>query len=97
VDGYRRLMRALYEPPTYYRRVLTFLAQYQPRGPSLRPSWNEVGAFVRSLFVLGIVHRGRLAFWSFLAKVALRHPRSFPRAIALAIYGFHYRMVARTL
>lgn len=97
MDGYRRLMRALYEPRTYYRRVLTFLSHYHARGPGLRPTWAEVRAFGRSLLVLGIMHPGRLAFWSFLAKVALRHPRSFPRAVALAIYGFHYRMIARTL
>jgi radical SAM superfamily enzyme YgiQ (UPF0313 family) len=97
MDGYRRLMRSLYEPRTYYCRVLTFLAHYRPHGTQLRPTWADVKAFGRSLWVLGIIHAGRLAFWSFLAKVALRHPRSFPRAIALAVYGFHYRMVAMTL
>ena len=95
--GYRRLMRSLYEPRTYYRRVLTFLSHYHPPGTWLRPTRGDVRAFGRSLWILGIIHPGRLAFWSFLAKVALRHPRSFPRAIALAVYGFHYRMVARTL
>ncbi|MBX3433139.1 MAG: DUF4070 domain-containing protein [Pirellulales bacterium] len=95
--GYARLMQALYEPRTYYRRVLTFLARYQQRAPGLRPTWAEVRAFVRTLWVLGVLQPGRLAFWSFLVQTAVRHPRSFPRAVALAICGFHYRMVARTL
>ena len=32
IEGYRRLMRSLYEPKSYYRRILTFLA----RAPSAR-------------------------------------------------------------
>ena len=36
ISGYKRLMWTLYEPTTYYRRVLTFLGEYRPRGPKLR-------------------------------------------------------------
>ena len=36
ISGYKRLMQTLYEPTTYYRRVLTFLGEYRPRGPKLR-------------------------------------------------------------
>jgi radical SAM superfamily enzyme YgiQ (UPF0313 family) len=97
IDGYRRLMHALYEPRTYYQRVLTFLAEYRPRGPRMRPSWRDVRTFVKSLWVLGVVRRGRRAFWAYLATVLLRHPHKLSRAMSLAIHGFHYRMVAKAI
>jgi radical SAM superfamily enzyme YgiQ (UPF0313 family) len=96
-DGYKRLMRTLYEPGTYYRRVLTFLAEYRPRGPKLRLTLNDLQAFAKSLWMMGILHRGRRAFWKYLATVLVRHPHKLPAAIRLAIHGFHYRMVAQGL
>jgi radical SAM superfamily enzyme YgiQ (UPF0313 family) len=97
VDGYRRLMKALYEPGNYYRRVLVFLSEYRPRGPRLRLSWRDVRALVRSLWVMGVWHSGRRAFWKFLATVLVRYPWKLPPAIKLAIHGFHYRRVAEEL
>jgi radical SAM superfamily enzyme YgiQ (UPF0313 family) len=97
IDGYRRLMAALYEPSTYYLRVLVFLREYRPRGPRLRPTWRDVRALVQSLWVMGVWHHGRRAFWKYLATVLVRHPRKLPPAIKLAIHGFHYRMVAERL
>ncbi len=97
VEGYRRLMAALYEPGTYYRRVLVFLEEYRPRGPRLRLTWRDVRALVSSLWVMGVLHRGRCAFWKYLAIVLVKHPRKLPPAITLAIHGYHYRRVAEGL
>jgi radical SAM superfamily enzyme YgiQ (UPF0313 family) len=97
IDGYRRLMAALYEPGNYYRRVLVFLAEYRPRGPRLRLSWCDLRALVRSLWVMGVWHSGRRAFWKYVATVLVRHPRKLPSAIKLAIHGYHYRRVAEGL
>lgn len=97
VAGYRRLMQALYEPTPYYRRILTFLAEYRTLGPPIRLSWTEFMAFLKSLWLMGVWHRGRRAFWQFLATVLLCHPRQITQAITLAIYGHHFRRVASQL
>jgi radical SAM superfamily enzyme YgiQ (UPF0313 family) len=97
INGYKRLMWTLYEPRNYYRRVLTFLAEYRPQGPKLRLTLQDVRAFMKSLWIIGVLHRGRRAFWAYLATVLVRYPRKLPSAIALAIHGFHYRMVAKGL
>jgi radical SAM superfamily enzyme YgiQ (UPF0313 family) len=97
IDGYRRLMRTLYEPSTYYRRVLVFLGEYRPNGPKLRLTLLDVRAFFKSLWIMGVLYRGRRAFWKYLATVLVRHPRKLPNAIALAVHGFHFRMVAKGL
>ena len=47
--------------------------------------------------MMGVLHRGRRAFWKYLATILVRYPRKLPKSIALAIHGFHYRMVAQRL
>ncbi|MFZ3323788.1 MAG: DUF4070 domain-containing protein [Usitatibacter sp.] len=95
--GYRELMRSLYSPENYYRRVRVFLAAWRPSGPRLRLSASDLRAFVRSLWTLGIRRRGRLAYWRLLSSTLLRQPRKLPAAMELAIIGHHFRTVAERL
>ena len=95
--GYRDLMRRLYEPAQYYRRIRIFLASYRPRGPRLQFSAADVRAFLASLWLLGVWQRGRVAFWRLLTGTLLSSPRKFGVAVELAILGYHFRRVAREL
>jgi radical SAM superfamily enzyme YgiQ (UPF0313 family) len=95
--GYRELMRRLYEPGNYYRRIRTFLRTYQPRGPSTRLSGADVKAFLKSLWVLGARHAGRVPFWGLLLMTLLACPRKFRAAMELSILGHHFRRVANRL
>jgi radical SAM superfamily enzyme YgiQ (UPF0313 family) len=97
LDGYRALVKQLYAPQVYYRRALTFLRAYRPRGPRLPHPWQDFLAFVRSLWLLGIRTRGRREYWKYLTKSLLLHPRAFGEAMDLAITGYHFRKVAATL
>ncbi len=97
LDGYRRLMQRLYEPRAYYRRITAFLQQYKPRGPRVHLSRRDIEALLKSLWVMGIVHRGRRAYWCFLASTLVRRPAHFGLAVTLAIYGHHFRAVAKGL
>lgn len=100
VNGYRELVRRLYEPRHYYARIRTFLRNHQPRRPvgrRLRLAWTDVQAFLRSFWVLGLRHRGRLAYWRLFWSTLLRRPRQFHHAIELAILGYHFRRVAQSL
>ncbi len=98
VQGYRELMKRLYEPRHYYQRIRTFLREHRPAGPRLRRlSRADLRAFVRALWVLGLRQRGRLAWWRLVWGALLRHPRQFQHAMELAILGYHFRRVAQTL
>ncbi len=97
VNGYRDLMKRLYEPKAYYQRIRTFLDQYRPQGPKLRLSSADLSAFLRSFWLLGLKHRGRTHYWRFFCGTLLRRPRQFRAAIELAIVGYHFRCVAELL
>lgn len=97
VNGYRELMKKLYEPRTYYQRIRTFLDHHKPTGPRLHLSWSDFQAFLRSFWLLGIWHQGRTHYWRFFWSTLLRRPRQFRHAIELAIMGYHFRRVADLL
>jgi radical SAM superfamily enzyme YgiQ (UPF0313 family) len=97
LSGYRELMRGLYEPANYYRRIRTFLSTYEPRGPSSRLSGADVIAFLKSLWVLGLRSAGRRQYWSLFWLTLLAQPRKFRAAMELSILGHHFRRVASKL
>ncbi|MEW6690192.1 MAG: B12-binding domain-containing radical SAM protein [Pseudomonadota bacterium] len=96
-DGYRELMRSLYAPRNYYRRLRAFLRTWQPHGPGLRLNWPDTRAFLQSLWTLGVRQRGRFAFWGLFWETLLARPRKLRAAMELAIMGHHFRTVAEKL
>jgi Domain of unknown function (DUF4070) len=91
VDGYRRLLATVYEPRAYFERALRALSlqRHLPPPPHRRSLRYSVGALARSLWRQGVRGRYRKEYWRFLARAALKAPRHFARAVALAIHGEH--------
>jgi radical SAM superfamily enzyme YgiQ (UPF0313 family) len=96
-SGYRDLVKKLYEPRNYYKRIRTFLKSHRPTGPRLRLSRADIIAFLKSFWVLGVWHRGRVGYWRLFWGTLMTRPRQFPHAIELAILGHHFRRVAKSL
>jgi radical SAM superfamily enzyme YgiQ (UPF0313 family) len=97
ITGYRELMRKLYEPRHYYQRIHRFLEHKRPDIQLGRISRSDLEAFLKSLWLLGVWHRGRFAYWRFCIATLLKQPRQFHHALELAIIGHHFRRVARLL
>ena len=93
-DGYRDLLRTIYAPGPYYRRVRSFLREYQPPRFAFSPNWAGVEALGRSILRLGVFGRERFHYWGLLAWTCFRRPALFRLAVTLAIYGHHFRKVA---
>jgi radical SAM superfamily enzyme YgiQ (UPF0313 family) len=96
-SGYRELVKKLYEPRHYYQRIRTFLKSHRPTGPRRPLSRADFIAFLKSFWVLGVWHRGRVGYWRLFWGTLIRRPRQFPHAIELAILGYHFRRVAKKL
>lgn len=92
--GYRRILDHIYAPAQFYDRVRTFLSEY--RLPEVRPpmSARRVGAFLRSVYRLGLLGPERRHYWSLLLSTLLRRPRLLPVAVRMAISGHHFRRVS---
>jgi radical SAM superfamily enzyme YgiQ (UPF0313 family) len=97
-DGYKRVLETVYNPKEYYYRVKLFLKEFQPRfQKSEYISWQGIKALFKSFWILGIARNGQFYFWKLFFLSVFRFPRKFPLAIKLAIYGFHFRQVIKTV
>ena len=97
ISGYKELMRKLYAPRHYNRRIRAFLRALESRGPAMRLSWSDLQAFLKSIWLLGVWHRGRRAYWGLFWWTLLSRPRKFHAAMELSILGHHFRRIANAL
>jgi len=93
--GYQTIMTSIYAPEAYYQRVKRFLHDYRAPEVRIRFGWSQLAAFARSVWRLGILHRGQRQYWRLLGWTALRRPQHFALAVRLWIYGYHFREVCR--
>ena len=96
--GYKSLLRTIYSHKEYYERMKTFLREYRmPTEAKPKITFRDIWAFIRSLWVLGILEGGRRYFWNLLFFVLKEYPEKFTLAVTMAIYGFHFRRVIETI
>jgi radical SAM superfamily enzyme YgiQ (UPF0313 family) len=92
-EGYRSIMRYIYSPENYYRRVKTFLREYTPPKIKERLRLRHAIAFSNSVIRLGIVGKERLHFWKLMIWTLFQRRELLPLAITLSIFGYHFRRV----
>ena len=97
LNGYQQILDTIYSSKNFYQRVWVLLKEYKPHRTRRLPRYKfwHIRGFIRSIWFLGIADRDRKHFWRFLIKVLLRKPRAFALSATLAVYGFHFRKVAR--
>ncbi|MBN1464222.1 DUF4070 domain-containing protein [candidate division KSB1 bacterium] len=96
VQGYKYILETVYSPREYYKRVKTFLNEYElPRRSKL--TLSDLRAFMRSLWKIGLFDKGKRYYWRLLAHTMIRYPKKFGTAVTLAIYGFHFRRVVKAI
>ncbi len=89
-NGYQRILTEIYSPAPFYRRVKTFLMAYTPMKKPFRLEWQEILAFGRSIYRLGIKGRERNEYWRLFFWALFAQPAKFPLAITFSIYGYHF-------
>ncbi|MGE4553467.1 MAG: B12-binding domain-containing radical SAM protein, partial [Desulfovibrionaceae bacterium] len=94
VGGYRRILDTIYSTKHYYKRIGTFLKNYHPtvRG---RTDAADIKAWLKSLWVIGVVSRARFRYWLLMLKTLLTKRKAFPVAVEMAIMGRHFERMAR--
>lgn len=93
LTGYRKILATIYEPEQYYKRINTFLENYNPKAKS-RVGLSEIKALFRSMWKIGIISNARKHYWKLLLKTTIKKTKAIPAAIELAIYGLHFQKVA---
>lgn len=96
INGYKRVVRTIYSPRHYYERILTLLRNFKPSQKNkFRLHFYHLGAFLKSIWLLGIKGKGRVYYWKLVFWSLFRRPQLLPLAVTFAIYGFHFRKIFR--
>jgi radical SAM superfamily enzyme YgiQ (UPF0313 family) len=97
LGGYQKVLTTIYSPKHYYKRVKTFLENYNFRNKTrIKLRYSGIKAFIRSMWQIGVIEKGRIYYWMLLIW-ALRNPRRLPLAVRFSIYGFHFRKILKNI
>ncbi|MCJ7601064.1 MAG: DUF4070 domain-containing protein, partial [Desulfobulbaceae bacterium] len=94
IEGYQKLLTTLYSPKYYYQRINTFLNIYTPTART-RISREDLLAFMRSAWRLGILSKARFRYWRLIVKTFFVKRKALPMAVELAIHGFHFEKILK--
>lgn len=98
IKGYSKIISTIYSPGEYYKRLKLFIREYRnPGWLRNKISMKEIKAFIRLVWLIGIIEKGKKEFWNFLFFSLFRYPDKFPLAMTMTVYGYHFRRIAATI
>ncbi len=98
LKGYSNILNTIYSQEGYYERIKQFLLNYKlPSWNSYRLNFTDVKAFLKLIWKLGIIEKGRIYFWKLLFTSLFKYPKKFSVALTFAVYGFHFRKVVASI
>ena len=93
-EGYRHIINNIYKEKPYYKRIRELFQNYNPvRNGKRNIDFARLMAFLKSVFVLGVVNKGRLEYWKFMLWTIINKPKLLENAITFSVYGYHFRTV----
>jgi len=93
VEGYKAIMRTVYNSREYYQRALECLRRVPQDGPAPNKHTVLSGtlAVARIAVKLGVLDRERREFWRFFTHAVAEHREKFAVSMRLAAMGYHFR------
>jgi radical SAM superfamily enzyme YgiQ (UPF0313 family) len=93
-EGYNKIIQGIYSVKPYYKRLRQLLLNYN-KVYSMQSNINFslLRGFIRSIFVIGLINKGRGEYWKFLLWTLFYRPGLMVEAVTYTVYGYHYRTV----
>jgi radical SAM superfamily enzyme YgiQ (UPF0313 family) len=92
--GYKRVVDTVYSPKYYYTRIMKNLETMKKVNvKKAKIHINEIAAFLKSIFLLGIFGKERRWYWKLIFHLLLHDPSKIPTAVSFAICGYHFRKI----
>jgi radical SAM superfamily enzyme YgiQ (UPF0313 family) len=92
-NGYQSIMKQIYQPKNYYRRVRTLFRELKTPATMPPLDMQRFFSIFRATIRLGIFGRERFQYWYLMLWTLMCKPRLMSTAITLSIYGYHYRKI----
>ncbi len=100
IEGYKSIVRNIYDPGEYYDRALVSLRQVErEHTPEMSGgiSRKDIATFVRIIAALGVRDRFRGEFWHFMKRVIFEHREKIEEGLTFAALGYHLRKLAEQI
>ena len=92
--GYKKIIHNIYSVQPYYKRVRQLLLNYKKSGKGrTKISFVFFKAFLKSVFIIGIMTKGRTEYWKLMGWTLFNRPGYLADAITCTVYGYHFRAV----
>jgi radical SAM superfamily enzyme YgiQ (UPF0313 family) len=93
-EGYNKIIKNIYSTKPYYTRIRRFMLNYKrARGSQMKLEFFHIGAFLKSMLIIGILNKGRREYWKLMIWTLIRRPGLLIDAITFAVYGYHFRTI----
>src|SRR3979411_3179363 len=100
VEGYKSIIRNIYSPREYYARSFDSLGRVMRAGaPHIGEEGlkrDDITAFARIVFALGVRDKSRAEFWRFMGRVVAEHRDKIDDGLMLAALGYHFRKLTES-
>ena len=97
MEGYKKVIDTIFAPKHYYKRVITYLKEYNKIAVNKKLSFRlQIKALSKAIWKIGIKGKGKFHFWKLVSWTIIRKPSLISEAITYSIYGYHYRTVLLT-
>lgn len=94
LEGYKKIIHNIYTTKPYYKRLRKMLLNYNRTNYSHnRIDISLLRAFLKSIFIIGIVNKGRFEYWKLIIWTLFNRPGSIVEAITFTVYGYHFRKI----
>ncbi len=94
MHGYKKIIHDIYSTKPYYKRIRKSLLNYQPnKNKPSKITFAGLSALFKSIYIIGILNKGRRAYWKLLMWTLFMRPALVVEAVTYSIYGYHFRKV----
>jgi radical SAM superfamily enzyme YgiQ (UPF0313 family) len=94
LEGYQKIIQNIYSTRPYYKRVRQSLLNYNQLCKSQNKiDFTLVKAFLKSMFVIGFVDKGRTEYWKLIVWTLFNRPTLMIDALTCTVYCYHFRTV----
>lgn len=92
--GYRKIIHNIYSTRPYYKRIRQLLLNHNRLySRQKRINFSLFRAFLKSVFIIGFLNKGRSDYWKLILWTLFNRPGSIVDAITYTVYGYHYQTV----
>ena len=94
LEGYKSIIRNIYSIKPYYKRLRQLLSNYKRNSNGrAKIDLTTIKGLIKSVFVIGIVNKGRREYWKLIIWTLIHRPGSIVEALTYTVYGYHFRNV----